>query len=137
MKKYVHWVVSRLLELHALERRGAASQKRRGVSGNGKEPSIDTLRAQIPLSALLDHDRQRGLGRRSVAEVRHGVCSGCRLGVSAHTLAALKAGILRGCDHCGRFLYLVEKVNELPPVPKSVRLKGKNRKRLTGRRGAK
>ena len=136
MKKYIHWIVSRLLELHALEQRVSASQKGLRVSLNWKE-SMDTLRAKIPLSTLLDHDRQRRQGKRSVAGVRHGVCSGCRSGVPAHTLKALKAGILRGCDNCGRFLYLVEEVNEPSPAPKSAKVTRRVRKRSTATRGAK
>jgi predicted nucleic acid-binding Zn-ribbon protein len=136
MKKYIHWTVSRLLELHALEGRATASQKGHSVSGNGKE-SINTLRAKIPLSFLLEHDRQRHQGKRSVAGVRHGVCSGCHSGVSAHTLKALRAGILRGCDNCGRYLYVVEEANEPSPAPKSAKVTRRVRKRSTATRGAK
>jgi predicted nucleic acid-binding Zn-ribbon protein len=130
MTKYIHWAVSRLLELHALEQRGAASRNGHSASSNGKE-SMDALRAKIPLTVLLDHDRQRHQGKRSVAQARRGVCSGCRSGLSADTLKALKAGILRGCDHCGRFLYVVEETDEPSQAPKSVKLARKARKRLT------
>jgi hypothetical protein len=128
---YIHWAVGRLLELHALEQGGAASPNGHGDGSNGKE-SMDALRAKIPLMVLLDHDRQRRQHKRSVAEVRRGVCSGCRTGLSADTLKALKAGILRGCDHCGRFLYGVEEtLDEVSQAPKSVKLTRKARKRST------
>lgn len=136
MKKYIHWAVSRLLELHALEQRATASQKGHSVSGNGKE-SLNTLRAKIPLSFLLEHDRQRHQGKRSVAGVRHGVCSGCHSGISAHTLKALKAGILRGCEHCGRFLYVVDETDEPTEAPKPLKLTRKGRKRSTATQAVK
>ena len=125
-----------MLELHTLEKQGTASHNGHGGSGNGKE-SMNTLRAKIPLMFLLDHDRQRREGKRSVAGVRHGVCSGCHSGVSAHTLRALRAGILRGCDHCGRFLYLMEEVNEPSPAPVSAKVTRRVGKRSAATRGAK
>jgi len=130
MTKYIHWTIRRLLELHVLERRGTASRKGHSVGGNGKE-SIDTLRAKIPMIMLIDYDRQRRQGKRSVAVVRHGICSGCHSVVSSHTLKALRAGILRGCDHCGRYLYLVEEVNEPSPAPMSAKVTRRVRKRST------
>ena len=136
MKKYIHWAVSRLLELHALEQRATASHNGHGARSDGRE-SIDRLRTRIPLVVLIDYDRQRRLGKRSVAGVRHGVCSGCHSWVSAHTLRALKAGILRGCDNCGRYLYVVEEANEPSPAPKSAKVTRRVRKRSTATRGAK
>jgi hypothetical protein len=92
---------------------------------------IDSLRANISLPVLIDHDRlpcgvvpaftprgERARGKRSVVEVRRGVCSGCHLGLAIGNVNALKAGILRRCGNCGRYLYVVEEEeNESPPAP--------------------
>jgi predicted nucleic acid-binding Zn-ribbon protein len=55
------------------------------------------------------HDRMRAQGKRSVAEVRHGICSGCHMVVSTGLLGALRrCDTVYRCENCDRYLYLVE-----------------------------
>ena len=117
MKSYIHDVVRRLLELHALEER-LATFKRSHENTSDVKALVDSLRANISLPVLIDHDRLRARGKRSVAEVRRGVCSGCHLGLAIGNVNALKTGVLRRCGNCGRYLYVVEEEeNESPPAP--------------------
>jgi predicted nucleic acid-binding Zn-ribbon protein len=136
MGSYIHWAVGRLLELHVLEPQATISQKVHLATGNGKE-SVDTLRAKIPLNMLLDHDRQRRHGKRSVAEVRDGVCSGCRSVLPVGGVNTLKSGNLFRCGNWGRYLYLMEEANEPSPGQKSVKLARKTRKQSTATHRAK
>jgi hypothetical protein len=117
MKSYIHDAVRRLLELHALEERLATFKRSRKNTSDVKA-LIDSLRANISLPVLIDHDRLRARSKRSVVEVRRGVCSGCHLGLAIGNVNALKAGTLRRCGNCGRYLYVVEEEeNESPPAP--------------------
>ena len=118
MKNSIHETVSRLLDLHTLEER-LRGFKRSREDTSDIEALMDSLRANIPLSMLLVHDRMRNRNRRSVAEVRNGVCSGCHLTLATGNVHELKAGALRRCGNCGRYLYVVEDEDEptLSSVP--------------------
>jgi predicted nucleic acid-binding Zn-ribbon protein len=120
MKSYIHDIVSRLLELRALEERLDTFNRSREDTSD-VEALIDSLRANIPLSVLLDYDRMRGRGKRSVAAVCHGVCSACHLALGLGNVAALRRGDLCRCGNCGRYLYLVEEEDE--PTDSSTPLK--------------
>jgi hypothetical protein len=116
MKSYIHVAVRRLLELHALEERLATFKRSRENTGD-VEALIDSLRGNMLISVLNDHDRLRARGKRSVAEVRHGVCSGCHIALAIGNAHEIKTGLLRHCDNCGRYLYVVEKDDEPTPAP--------------------
>jgi predicted nucleic acid-binding Zn-ribbon protein len=61
----------------------------------------------MSLSVLMLHDRLRGRGRQSVAEVQHGVCSGCHVGLSTGLLAEVqRQTTVPKCETCGRFIFL-------------------------------
>jgi predicted nucleic acid-binding Zn-ribbon protein len=120
MKSYIHDMVSRLLELHALEERLATLKKSRENTGDVKA-LIESLRGNMPVSLLSDHDHLRARGKRSVAEVRHGVCSGCHIRLAIGNVHELKTVSLRRCGNCGRYLYVVEDENEPAPVPAPVK----------------
>jgi predicted nucleic acid-binding Zn-ribbon protein len=108
MKSYIEDIVRRLMELHSLEERLAVFQRNHEKSAD-VQALIESLRANLPVGVLIYHDRFRAAGKRSVAEVRHGVCSGCHMVVPIGTLADLKHGDrLHRCGSCGRFIYLVE-----------------------------
>ena len=118
MNSRIQDTVRRLMELHTLE-------ERLGVFGPKEEKAaevqagIAALRARLPATALAHHDRLRGRGKRSVAEVRRGVCCGCHLGVASGLLAEVRrVGALHKCDNCGRFLYLVEEEEDEPELKK-------------------
>jgi len=55
-------------------------------------------------------------GKRSVAEVRHGVCSGCHIALAIGNAHEIKTGSLRRCGNCGRYLYVVEEDGEPTPA---------------------
>ena len=131
MKSYIHDIVSRLLELHTLEERLVAFRKSREDPCD-VEALIDSLRANIPVPVLIDHHRMRAHGKRSVAEVRHGVCSGCHLVLAVGNVHALTAGALRCCGNCGRYLYIVQGEEEPEPASAARTLrKGGNKSRAT------
>ena len=71
------------------------------------EARIRELRAKVPAPILAHFDRMIALGRKGVAPVRHGVCSGCHIRVSIGTLASLVyPKDLYLCDSCGCYLLL-------------------------------
>lgn len=78
-----------------------------GRSALDSEALIESLRANIPLNVLLQHDRLRARGRQSVASVNHSVCSGCHMSLPSGTMMEVKReSALVKCDYCGRFLFL-------------------------------
>ncbi|MBE0544555.1 MAG: hypothetical protein IH623_24720 [Verrucomicrobia bacterium] len=115
MKSHTHDLVSRLLELHVLEERLAAALRNQNERTK-VEALLASLRASLPVGVLTVHDQMKTRGKRSVAEVRHGVCSGCHLELAIGNVNEVKAGILRRCGNCGRFLLAVEEAasNESP-----------------------
>ena len=67
---------------------------------------MESLRAKIPLGVLTHHDRLRSRGRQSVAEVRHGVCSGCHMSLPTGLQAEIqRESTLLECKTCGRFIF--------------------------------
>ncbi len=117
MNDYVADMWQRLVELNRLEDQFEASQTRPNDSLED-EALILSLRANISLSALVHHDRLRARGRTSVAEVRHGVCAGCHMGLPMGTAAAVKhPSTLLKCENCGRFIFLAEDELVAAPAP--------------------
>lgn len=112
MNDYVADMRQRLVQLNRLEEQVQNCRKWNDGSPSD-EAIIESLRANISLSVLLHHDRLRARGRQSVAEVKHGVCSGCHMGLPVGTVAALKhQNELLKCNHCGRYIFLAEE--EIP-----------------------
>lgn len=107
MTSQIHDIVRRLMELAALEER-LTTLKRDGQTAASVTALIESLRANIPLGVLITHDRMRNRGRRCVAEVHHGVCTGCHLALAVGNVAAVRHGDLHCCGNCGRYLYIVE-----------------------------
>ena len=105
----------KLEQLNRLENEGAIT-RRSGRSALDSEALMESLRANLPLNVLLQHDRLRARGRRSVAEVKNGVCSGCHMSLPSGTLSEVKReSTLVKCDYCGRFVFQAEE--ESAPVP--------------------
>ena len=75
MKNFVHEVVVRLLELHSLEERLGVFRRNHQKNAD-TQGLIDSLRANLQVGTLITHDRFRATGKKSVAEVRQGVCAG-------------------------------------------------------------
>jgi predicted nucleic acid-binding Zn-ribbon protein len=111
MKTYAHDTVRRLMELLSLEERLARLQRSHQTSVD-EQALIESLRSNLPLTVLMNHQRMRKRDKQSVGEVRHGVCTGCHLTVAVGNVAALRRGDLRQCGNCGRYLYLVEEEEE-------------------------
>jgi len=108
MRSHIGEIVRRLLEIHALEERLGVLRRDKTESSN-VQGLIESLRSNLPVSVTLCHDRFRATGKRSVAEVRHGVCAGCHMVVPIGALADLRRGDgLQRCGSCGRYIYLVE-----------------------------
>ena len=111
----------RLVQLNRLEDQIGESQRRRDQSLDD-ELLIESLRANISANVLLQHYRLRARGRRSVAEIRHGVCSGCHMALPLGTQAeAKRQTALLKCENCGRFIFLAQEeldVTEVPAAPK-------------------
>jgi predicted nucleic acid-binding Zn-ribbon protein len=116
MRSYIHDVVRRLLELQGLEERLAALRRDPDERTN-TEALIESLRSNLPVGVLIVHDQMRTKGKRSVAEIRHGVCYGCHLALGIGNVAALRGGELRRCGNCGRYVYLVDENEADPALP--------------------
>jgi len=116
MNDYVSDTHQRLTELNRLEDE-AASCRRSRRSPLNSEALIESLRANIAIGFLVQHDHLRARGRQSVAEIRHGVCSACHMVLPVGKLAEVKrmSALLR-CDNCGRFVVLAEEELETTPV---------------------
>jgi predicted nucleic acid-binding Zn-ribbon protein len=125
---YVADARQRLTELNRFEDESAMT-RRLGRSALDSEALMESLRANVALNVLLQHDRLRARGRRSVAEVRHGVCSGCHMSLPIGTLAEVKReSALVKCDYCGRFVFLSEEESAPPPPPATSKAKPSGRR---------
>ena len=71
------------------------------------EPELDRLRAQIPRSILLTHDKRRRRNQRSVTLATTGLCGHCGIAVPARLMIPMQTtGSLGTCPECGGFLYV-------------------------------
>lgn len=95
----------RLTELNRLEEENVM-MRRAGRSTLDSEALMESLRANLSFKVLAHRDRLRTLDRFSVAEVRQGVCSGCKMPLPSATRAGVRRQkTLVLCDHCGRFIF--------------------------------
>lgn len=79
-----------------------------------KSGRIARLRKKIPAPILAHYDRLRHRGKKGVALVRNGVCTGCHMRMSIGTLATLMHGEdIQLCDTCGRYLFLSDEEKSL------------------------
>jgi len=79
---------------------------------------VDELRASVPAPVLGHFDRNNACGRKGVASVVHGVCSGCHLRVASGTVAMLRgAPGLVLCESCGAYLHYVPEIGSSPDLP--------------------
>ena len=108
-----------LEQLNQLEDDRALARKT-GRSALNSEALMESLRANMPFGVLAHHDRLRAGGRRSVAEVRHGVCSGCHMSLPTGLQAEVqRESTLLKCETCGRFIFPAEVLVE-PPLPAKI-----------------
>jgi ElaB/YqjD/DUF883 family membrane-anchored ribosome-binding protein len=98
-------IMKALIELNDAQDASALLKR---VSPKARE-RVESARSQIPLQILAHHDRMRSRGRRSVAAVRHSVCSVCHLSVSGGLWNRLKRmADLALCENCGSYIYYAE-----------------------------
>ncbi|MFQ3669991.1 MAG: C4-type zinc ribbon domain-containing protein [Verrucomicrobiia bacterium] len=108
-------ILQALIELHEAE---AAAAHLKRLSPKARD-RINAARALIPLPILGHHDRMRARGRKSVAAVRHGVCTACHIALSGGAWNQLKKSTdLALCENCGSYIYYAEDPAP-PPEPLS------------------
>ena len=102
--------IQQLLELQGLElgpRAGSPAVRR----------EIEALRQQVPAPILGHFDRLITRGKKAVATVRRGVCTGCQMQLPSGSYAKLlRDDDICVCDNCARYLLLAP-VEETPPPP--------------------
>ncbi|NOS70388.1 MAG: hypothetical protein HOP33_10710 [Verrucomicrobia bacterium] len=109
----------RLEQLNQLEDDRTLAKKT-GRSALNSEALMESLRANMLLGVLSHHDRLRSRGRRSIAEVRHGVCSGCHMSLPTGLQAEVqRESTLLKCETCGRFILSAADAVE-PPLPAKI-----------------
>ena len=110
MKKEVDY----LFELQKLQLKGKGTQAERGAE-------IEALRKKIGAGLLVGFDRFIERGKKSVAIVRHGVCSECHLQIPRGLVMNLtSSGDVQRCGNCGRYLYLPPEETVAPAAPVAV-----------------
>lgn len=73
----------------------------------------EALRREVPVPILGHYDRLVSRGKKAVAYVRHGVCTGCRMQLPSGLYAKLlRDDDLCVCDNCARYLVVAP---ETPP----------------------
>jgi predicted nucleic acid-binding Zn-ribbon protein len=105
-------VIHQLYELQEIERGPKAA------SAEAKQ-TAETLRKEIPEPILTHYDRLWVRGKKGVALVRHGVCTGCQMRLASGANAELlRDNDVCLCDSCGRYLMLAPGEEHGPgPVP--------------------
>lgn len=112
-------------DLLTLQRFHFDPRAKEGVS----QAEIQKLRVSVPAPVLAHFDRMLARGKKGVAIVRNGVCSGCHLRLTSGTSAdILDHTEIHVCDSCGRYLYLPDTPPE-PPAPLPVKKATRTRKK--------
>lgn len=114
MNDIVIATIQNLIELHRLE-----EQLEKARTGKTElQTQLDAVRAKLIPNVLGHHDRMRARNKKSIAEVRNGVCTGCHMMVATGIYATLKRqDDIQLCANCGRYLYIAEAPAEPPPAP--------------------
>ncbi len=83
-------------------------------------PEIESLRDKIPPQVLGHYERLRARGKKGVALVQNGVCTGCHMRLPTGVVATLyQEKDIQLCDNCGRYLKLASEAAPVaPPVAK-------------------
>ena len=127
MNAHIQETAKHLMQLHTLEERLSFFEEQDSDTAE-VEDLIRALRSQILIPHLARHDRLRAQGKRSVAECRQGVCSGCHMKVAIGLVPALLSrDTVQTCEHCGRFLYMSEK----PAVPAAVSIAATKKRKVS------
>lgn len=81
--------------------------------------AVCELRSQVPAQILGHYDRLVARGKKGVALVRQQTCTACHMKIPLGAVLTLRRGddiVL--CENCGRYLYLDEAAEPVPPVKK-------------------
>ena len=83
-----------------------------------KQAIADELRQKIPAPVLVHYDRLMMRGKKGIAVVRNGVCTGCYMRLATGAMGTLlRREDIQLCDTCGRYLYLPEETVEAAEAP--------------------
>jgi predicted nucleic acid-binding Zn-ribbon protein len=118
-------IIERLFELQEIE----LGPKPRSPKAREAAASI---RNEIPPTVLGHYDRLLARGKKGVALVRHGVCSGCRMKLASGIYAALlRDEDIAMCDSCARYLLIAADtpVERAPPVSRKPGRRSRSDKR--------
>ena len=76
---------------------------------------IESMRKSIPEPILGHYDRLIARGKKGVALVKNGACTGCYMRLATGTMQILmRREDIQLCDTCGRYLCLPVQVEEPP-----------------------
>lgn len=90
---------------------------------------IEAIRSEVPGPILAHYDRLLQRGKKGVALVRHGVCTGCQMRLATGVHAALiRDEDIAMCDTCARYLLLAPEAAEPAPAPKPPAKRGRRKK---------
>lgn len=104
-------VIDRLFELQECEMGTKAGMP-------GSRNAIEQLRKEIPTPILAHYERLTVRGKRGVALVRNGVCTGCQMRLATGVSAAiLRDEDIAMCDNCARYLLLDKRPPEAEAAP--------------------
>lgn len=130
-------VIERLYELQELELGGAKDSPE-------ARQKIESIRKETPEPIMGHYDRLLARGKRAVAMVRHGVCTGCRIKLPSGSYAALlRDDDISMCENCGRYLMLSPEeqpepvqlpAQQVPSPPPTVEPKPKPTRRTAKRK---
>ena len=89
-------IISNLTQLQLMSRRGNRLTP-------DQQLTVTRLRKETPAPVLAHFDGILARDRKAVAEVRHGVCSGCYLRLPTSLING-NGGLLKTCETCGAYL---------------------------------
>ena len=98
-------------------------------SKKSSQSEIESLRKSIPEVILGHYDRLIARGKKGVALVKNGACTGCYMRLATGTMQILmRRSDIQLCDTCGRYLHLPE-VIEAPSEPAAPKKTAKRKKK--------
>jgi predicted CXXCH cytochrome family protein len=101
-------------------------QLKSGAQTGAAKEEITKLRANVPDPVLAHFDRLLARGKKGIALVKNGVCTGCHLKVSSGTFGNLwNTNEIHLCATCGRYLYLPPQAETEAPKVEAVAAKVK------------
>lgn len=95
------------------------------------QSEIEVIRKTIPEPILGHYDRLTARGKKGVAVVKNGTCTGCYMRLASGTLQILmRRTDIQLCDTCGRYLYLPAIAEAPPAEPTPKKAPAKRKKKI-------